>query len=291
MATLLKTITGHAGAIYDAFKLDNFIFTTSSDKYTVRWKIAEGIQDKFAIKSDFSAFKIALVNNDKTLVIGSSKGNLHCIDLSAKEEVKNLAQHKSSIFSITENRLNKEFYTTDMQGYFCVWCTETLELKLTLPLACGKIRHCALNEDGSNVSLSCQDGKIRILETTFFNEIITFKAHPSGVNVSLFDGPYLITGGKDAHLRKWDLKTQKVLIEIPAHNFAVYDLIKMKNGSYVTASFDKTIKIWNSELQITERLDKRAGGHTHTVNRLVKLSNEEFISVGDDKKIIHWSLN
>ena len=189
------------------------------------------------------------------------------------------------------NKKNKEFYTTDAQGYFCVWCSLTFDLKLTLPLACGKIRDCALSEDETKLSLSCQDGKIRILETLFFNEIITFKAHKSGVNTTLFDGEYLLSGGKDAYIRKWKWNSQELLLEVPAHNFAVYDIISVKRGGYVSASFDKTVKVWNNDLEIIERLDKRSGGHSHTVNRLVKYKDDEFFSVGDDKKIIHWKLN
>ncbi|MGB0934379.1 MAG: WD40 repeat domain-containing protein [Lishizhenia sp.] len=290
MTNVIKTIKGHSGAIYDACLTGNDLYTTSADKYTVRWKINEGVQDKFAVKSDHSAFKISLIKEDSVLVIGSSKGNLHCIDLASKEEIKNLAQHKSSVFSITENKVKNEFYTTDAQGYFCAWCCSTLDLKITLPLACGKIRSCAVNEDGTLISLACQDGKIRILETSFFNEIITFKAHHSGVNTTLFNGDYLVSGGKDAFIRKWKWKSQELLTEVPAHNFAVYDIISMNNGNYVSASFDKTVKVWNSNLEIIERLDKKSGGHSHTVNRLVKINQNEFFSISDDKSVVHWSL-
>lgn len=289
MTAVLKTITGHAGAIYDACVSGNFLFTTSADRYTVRWKIKEGVQDKLAIKSDNSAFRICLLKNSETLVIGSSKGNLHCIDLNSKQEIKNLAQHKSSIFSLTENTHRNVFYSTDAEGYFCVWDSDTFELKLTLPFACGKIRNCAINEDGSLVSLSCKDGKIRILETGFYNEIITLKAHKDGANISLFDGACLISGGKDAFLKQWNWKQEKLIKEIPAHNFAIYDIIKL-DGQYITASFDKTIKIWDKDLNVIKRLDRKDGGHVHTVNRLVAFNQKEFFSLGDDKKIIHWQI-
>jgi WD40 repeat protein len=129
-----------------------------------------------------------------------------------------------------------------------------------------------------------------VFETTFFNEIHTFRAHKDGVNCAIFQGQFLLTGGKDAHIKKWRWQEETCIKSIPAHNYAVYDLALLHNGeTLVSASFDKTIKLFNaSDLTIIRRLEAKDGGHKHTVNRLTKVNENEFLSVSDDRNIIHW---
>ncbi|SFT52118.1 WD-40 repeat-containing protein [Lishizhenia tianjinensis] len=287
--SLDKIITGHAGAIYDTIVDDSgFLFTTSADKFIARWNLEKGEQEAFAIKLDHPAYSLALINEDKHLLIGSSRGNVHVIDLEQKQEIKNLAQHKTGVFSLCYNAKKSEFYATDAEGYFSVWSAEDFSLKLILPLNCGKIRSMTLADEGELLILSCQDGTTRILECNFYNEIVTLKSHRMGANVALVKDEVLYTGGKDAYIRLWDWKSEKLIKEVPAHNYAVYDLIDM-GDTLVSASFDKTIKVWEpGTLEILQRIDAKSKGHTHTVNSLSKISSTEFISAGDDRKIKLW---
>lgn len=290
----LKSITGHAGAIYDALLFDeNSCFTTSADKYVAKWKLAEGVQDKFAAKLEFSGYRLALNTSKNLLAVGNSRGGIHVIDLDLKREIRLMSQHQSAIFSLTYSSKTNEFYSGDNNGFFCVWDGDDFDLKLTLPFECGKIRNIAINEDASHIALSCQDGIVRILETQFFNERFSLNAHKDGANCAIFDGDFLFTGGKDAHIRSWNWKSNKRLNQIPAHNFAVYDFLLMGNNKLlVSASFDKTIKLWDAKtMKIIKRLEKKDGGHSHVVNRLVKINEQQFLSVGDDRQIILWEIN
>lgn len=287
----LNVITGHVGAIYDVAQKEGVkAFTTSADKYVVRWDLNSGSQDKFAVKLDHSGFKIALSPSYNLLVIGNAKGGLHIIDLVSKKEVRFLTQHKNPIFSISFNEATNECYTGDAEGYFCVWDADSFDLKLTFPLNCGKIRNIAVKETGDNIAVCGQDGMVRIFETQFFNEIQKFKGHSTGVNCAVFNQDLLITGGKDAFITKWNWREGSKIKSIPAHNYAVYDLIFLKEKKIlISASFDKTIKIWNSNsLDIIKRIEKKDGGHQHAVNRLAKINEEKFLSVSDDKQLILW---
>lgn len=289
----LKSITGHAGAIYDVCLSANLsCFTTSADKYVVKWRLEEGVQDKFTAKLEFSGYRLALNNAKNILAVGNSRGGIHVIDLTTNREVRFMLQHKSATFSMVYSPKTNEFYSGDSDGFFCVWCGDNFDLKLTLPLECGKIRNIALNEDASFIALSCQDGRVRILETGFFNESFSLNAHKGGANCSIFYGDVIYTGGKDAHICSWDWKNNKRLTHIAAHNFAVYDFLLMGNNKWlVSASFDKTIKLWDAQtLKIIKRLEKKDGGHSHVVNRLAKVSDFQFISVGDDRQSILWEI-
>ena len=290
----LKSISGHAAAIYDVTSVDNqYAFTTSADKYVARWDLKRGVQDNFAIKLEFSGFRTAYNQNNQTLAIGNSKGGIHVVDLEKKIEKRLLSQHKSAIFSLSYDEINNVFYSGDADGYFCVWKGDSFDLLLTLPINCGKIRQITINENADHIAICGQDGNVRILETEFYNETVTLKAHRLGANCAVFDKGLIYTGGKDAHIALWDWKSKKKLKSIPAHNYAVYDLALFDNSKYlVSVSFDKSIKLWKSDdLSIVERIEFKNGGHRHVVNRIAKLNDLSFLTVSDDKQIIEWKLS
>ncbi|MGM0479092.1 MAG: WD40 repeat domain-containing protein [Bacteroidota bacterium] len=289
----IQSIEGHVGAIYDVlYTKDNKAYTTSADKFVARWNLETGEQDRFAVRLEFSGFRVALNPQKNILAIGNSKGAIHVVDLNTNKEQRLLAQHQVGVFALTYCEKQNVFYSGDAEGYFCVWDGDNFDLLLTYPFECGKIRQVAINENGKYIAICGQDGIIRILETEFFNEIQTFKAHKLGANCAVFCGDLIYTGGKDAHINLWDWKTANKIASIPAHNYAVYDLILLRdNAVLVSASFDKTIKMFDAEdLSIQQRIEFKDGGHRHVVNRLAKQSESAFLSVSDDKKIKSWVL-
>jgi WD40 repeat protein len=288
--TLLKSISGHSGAIYDIAAVDNYVYTTSADRFVVRWNIEKGLQDNFAVKLDHSAFNIALDDNRKQLIIGNSKGGIHCIDLESREEVRYITQHKSSIFALTYDKYKNVFYSGDQDGYFCAWDAKSMKLLITLPFDCGKIRQICVEEGGGHIAICGHDGKLRILETEFFNEIQCLSVNKQGVNTAVFNGESIVVGGKDAHITRWNWREGKLLKSIPAHNYAVYDLAITNNSQQlISVSFDKTIKCWSfPELDIIQRVEFKNDGHRHTVNRIAKIDDDTIATVSDDALIKLW---
>lgn len=298
MAQLIKRleINGHSGSIYTVDGFGDFVFTGSGDCFTAKWNMISGSQEKFALRAEKSVYKIRLLKNNSFLAIGTSSGALHIIDLEKKEEIKHFVQHKSAIFEIFENKQKNQIYSTDADGNLAIWNADTWDLILFLPLNLGKIRNINTNEDGTQIYLGCQNGDIKIFETSFFNEINSFFAHKTGVN-SLILNPsnsnQLFSTGKDGFIRIWDLKTTTQKIEIPAHNFGIYQLEFLDSGKYfVSVSRDKSIKLWeSSSLKVIQKIERKHGGHSHAVNAIYKKSETEIITVGDDKRIIYWELS
>lgn len=281
----LKEIKGHAGAIYTCVYDGNFVYTGSADKFITRWNLTEGTQDKFAIKFENPVYAIEIHQN--YLFAGLSGGALHVFDLENRLEIKHFTQHKVGIFTIRKNGYKNQIYVGDADGNLSVWDLKSLELVIYLPLNAGKIRNISVSEDGTNFALACQDGTARVFESEHFNEILTINAHKYGTTAVLFGKDSLITGGKDAMIRRWNLATGKKMNEIPAHNFAVYGLAAIDNV-YISISRDKTIKVWTIELEFIERLDAKEGGHRHSVNDISIIDPTTFVTVGDDKRIIFW---
>jgi WD40 repeat protein len=284
-------LSGHSGSIYSIDFDGNFLYSASTDKYVTRWDLVLGTQDKFAIKFSNSPYSICLFDSHSKLAVGLDNGNLHFFDLKNRKELKFYIQHKTGIFSILENSTKKHLYSTDVDGNLAIWNTENYDLQLFLPFDCGKIRRMSLDETGSKLFLACQDGYIRILETEYFNQIGEFYAHENGVTSLAFhtESKQLITGGKDAILRIWNLETMQQIKAIPAHNFVIYDIQFLNSAEFITVSRDKSIKIWSvNNLGVTQKIEFKNGGHIHSVNKIQQLNATTFATCSDDKRIMIW---
>lgn len=284
-----REISGHAGAIYSCAFDGNYIYSGSADKFVARWIPEEGIQDKFAIKFEHSIY--AIEHSGNYLLVGRSDGGFHVFNTETRTEEKYFTQHTKAIFSISVNESKDHCYVADADGNLSIWGSRDWELLLYLPLNCGKIRDIAITEDGARMAVCGQDGFLRIFNTDNFNEIFTIEAHKDGATAACFDGSnndLLLSGGKDAMLRLWDLPSAACIKEVPAHNFAIYRILQVGNA-FITASRDKTVKVFSNSLKFIKRLDNREGGHKHSVNDAVPLDDNRFVTCGDDSKMVIWT--
>jgi WD40 repeat protein len=287
-----KEFSGHSGSVYSLAFDGTYLYSSAADGFVARWDLQTGVQDKFSIKLPAPVYSIELIQNNKFLVVGLATGALHIFDIQKRVEIKFFTQHIKAIFSISENKVKDQFYVGDADGNLSVWDASSLELIIYFPLDCGKIRRINVLEDGTKFALSGQDGNIRVFETVGFNEVNTILAHASGASALLFmNKNEIVSGGKDALMKSWDLTNNNCLTIIPAHNFVIYDFIfTADNKNIITASRDKSIKIWDTEtLQFCHKIDTREGGHCHSVNSLVAINSDSFASSGDDKRIIVWT--
>ena len=287
-----KEFIGHSGQIFSIAFDGHFIYSAAADKFVTRWNSVTEEQDKFAIRFERSPYSILLISNNEKLAVGLDNGDLHIFDLINRKEVKFYQQHKSGIFYLKENKSKKQFYSCDSDGNLAIWSSESLNLDVFLPFACGKIRRMLLNSDETKLYLACQDGFVRVLETDFYNLVDEFYAHEGGVTALCLDSnneTILFTGGKDAHLKVWNLTTKRCIKSIPAHNYVIYDILFLVYDKFVTISRDKSIKIWDKEtFSVIQKIDSKSKGHKHSVNSIVKLNENSFVTASDDKTIKYF---
>ncbi|TNF46298.1 MAG: hypothetical protein EP305_11560 [Bacteroidetes bacterium] len=287
-----KEFNGHVGSVFQIDYLDGFVYSVAADAFSARWDLEKGTQDQFTIRLSEAAYAVKTDPTNSHLFVGLKGGSIHVIDLLHKKELRHFVQHRSAIFCLQINSQKGHWYSTDADGNLGVWTLKEHELLLFLPLNSGKIRRIAVSSDGERIALACQDGTIRVLDTTYFNEIRSLNAHEGGsTSVSFIGDDRLITGGKDALLKSWDLENDTLLKSIPAHNYVIYDILKLNDELWATCSRDKTIKIWDSGFEkVIQRIELKSGGHRHSVNALTFISSNEFASCSDDGKIIVWML-
>lgn len=290
----------HAAAVYclSSGRSGASVLTGSADHFIAEWDIETGVANAFSVKMESPVFSQLYIAREKKLLVATNDGNLHVIDLEKKEEIKNLELHQKGLFDLKYLEKDRLVISFGGDGLLAVWDAENWELKLQLPLTDDKLRRADLNADESKLAVSAADGRIRIFETGFFNEIANIMAHETGANCVAWhpNGKWLVSGGKDAHIRIWDAENEYELLKaIPAHNFAVYDLVFSPDGKYcASASRDKTIKIWDAEsFGMPYRIERRTHqSHTHSVNALYWDETTNLLcSGGDDRALMIWELS
>ncbi|KAI9593798.1 quinon protein alcohol dehydrogenase-like superfamily [Syncephalis fuscata] len=110
------------------------------------------------------------------------------------------------------------------------------------------------------------------------------KGHTDGVMCLQFDDTYLCTGGYDATVRVWCIKTGRCLRLLKGHTRCVraltFDDVKL-----VTASMDRTIRVWNYRTGECMRILE---GHTDGVV-CISANRTLLVSGGADATVKVWN--
>ncbi|TSJ47913.1 PQQ-binding-like beta-propeller repeat protein [Fluviicola chungangensis] len=279
-------LNGHAGPIYSASWDGKWLYTSSGDKYVTRWDLENGLQDSsFTVKLEHAAYTLKAGN--RFCFIGCTDGTLLGIDTESKQILWEHNFFGNAWFSLQIDTERNWLLAGDSEGNLAVLELQTGKRVLHLPLAAGKIR--AITISGDRCFVSTQLIGVLVFSCENWNELASWEPNELGSNVLLINlsKNEIITGGKDAHLVISNSRYE-VLKRIPAHYQTIYGLIRM-GDQFITASLDKTIKVWNSDFsKVEQRIEFKHGGHNRSVNGIVRIDECTFASYGDDKKIIVW---
>jgi len=278
----------HSGPVYCLSKHVNSVFSSGADKFVVRWDLSQLKQDDFVVKLENSAYSILHLLNLPYLIIGCSNGDLHVVNTDSKEEIKFIQQHKTAIFSIYEVPEKKLIITGDAEGNLCVWKSESFQLLLQIPLNSGKIR--AIYHSGNEVIIGSKDGKLRFYDLEFFNQIDEIAINKDGIQSIIQSYNYVLIGAYDGFLYVLDSKEKNLISKIPAHKGPIYSLLIFNENFFVSASRDKSIKIWDRKtFKVLDKKEFKTGGHRNSVNQVLPIDENTFVSCSDDSRIIIWT--
>jgi len=293
----LCKLEGHAGAIYALAhgRHAELLFSGAADNMVAEWSIAEKAAQAFAIKMEATVYSLLHLPEKQLLIVGTSSGNIHIVDLAAKKELKNFAFHNQGIFRLTYTHQHHCFVASCADGSISVWGLDDFALQYHLKLSQSKIRDAQFSFDESLLCIAAGDGFLYVVDCTNWQLTQSFQAHKMGANSLAFhpNGKVLISGGRDAHLNFWNIENDFAPIRsIPAHNYAIYGIAFSPNGKWcATASRDKTVKIWDASTYDTPiRLDQKSEGHINSVNTLLWQNDATLVTSGDDRSIIVWKV-
>ncbi|QQR86524.1 MAG: WD40 repeat domain-containing protein [Flavobacteriales bacterium] len=287
--------SGHRGGVYAVVKETRSTFLSAgSDGTVVRWQTGSATEGIAVAQLPRPVFSLA--QRDNLMVAGLDDGSVHVLDTATRAETRNLTLHSKGVFACAWTDNGARLLSLGGEGSLAVWHWPTMDLERQILLSEAKLRCAAISTNGHWLAVSANDGRVHVLDTADFNELITLDAHEGGAYGLAFHPtkPVLLTGGRDGKLCAWKMDGQwKRVLEIPAHQGSIYSAMFSPDGSRLaTASRDKTIKVWDAtSMDPLMKLDRSNGGHTHSVNALVWLSDQWLVSVGDDKRVLQWYLN
>ncbi len=291
-----RVFTGHGAAIYKLGYIakQHRFFSCSGDGTICSWNPYEALMEGAILKSNKPLYAFHL--NENYLVAGSYAGILHVADLEQGKEIKALQAHHGPVFSLLYEPMHKLWLSGGGDGLICVF-SDRFELIRKISVGQGKVRSIRVNREASSILVACGDGRVQRFTLPGFELLQQKAANELSCNSVLFyqsDENIFLSGGRDAHLMMHAWDKPEAIKKIPAHNYAIYDMLSAPEANIlITASRDKSIKVWNlNDLSFRMKLDESAGGHKRSVNTLAWIEpGRSFISGGDDREIILWSLD
>lgn len=288
----------HAGPVYGLSRgwMPNTFFSASGDRHVALWNASTLEQAPFAVKLEQPAYCTAADPSGNWLLVGTSAGNIHVLDITGGAEVRNLTAHQNGVYHLAFFDGGKKFISCGADGLLTIWDVTAWKPIRVLPLGVHKLRKAIFFNQEKFIAVASQEGKIHVLDTDLFNEILTLEAHADGVNSLSFheNKNVLISGGKDGFIRVWNMRDSgRKLLELPAHYSAVYSLTLSPDQQWlVSTSRDKSFKLWSmADMSVVDRIEARDGGHAHSVNDAIWIDSSRFITCGDDRKIILSSVH
>ncbi|MEQ8706082.1 MAG: hypothetical protein RIC19_19280 [Phaeodactylibacter sp.] len=295
----IAQLTGHNAAVFALGKdhAPNTFLSGAGDGWIVRWNLNEPENGRLIAKVDTQVFSLFHLPEREVVVVGNMNGGVHWVDLVQPEKTRNIAHHQKGVFAITA--YDGYILTAGGQGMLTKWDRATGRALESIQLSNQSLRSLAVSSKRSEIAVGSSDNSIYLLDAATLqirHHIID--AHTNSVFALAYrpDSQYLLSGGRDAHLKVWHLtESPSCTDDKPAHWFTINSIVFSPCGRwFATGSRDKTVKIWDAEtfglLKVLETI--RDKGHLNSVNQLFWSPYQDFlISASDDRSLILWKVN
>ena len=294
--TLQTKLIGHKGSIYclDHSSDGAYLYSVGGDGWIVQWLTADHKDGKLLAEVEDQVFAVRKVPGKDCIIAGAFSGNLYYIDPSAQEKTRNLVFHKRGIYDllIREDQL----FTAGGDGRIGIWDLDTMEISESIRISDERLRGLALSPDAQILAVAASDNDIYLLHLNSGKIIDVIEAaHENSVFDVAFShcGQFLYSGGRDAHLKKWNLRDRTSLeSDVSAHWYTINVLALHPSGRWLaTGSRDKTIRIWDTnDFTLIQSLDAgKDDGHINSVNHLVWSRDGSLLyAASDDRSISVW---
>ena len=298
--TKIATLAGHRDAVYALTGgTGGAVYSGSADGMVVGWDTTDPTRDgELLARVQNSVYALRHLPELGLLVLGHNFQGIQAIDLSQKQLVHATALPPVAIFEIVFSESRQRLYVALGDGTLAVLTVPDFRLEKLLRLADKSLRCLALHEGRSELAVGSSDTFVRILDLDSLEvKCLLGESTNSVFSVAYsVDGTRLLTAGRDAQIRTWDVATGYTLTgSVPAHMYTINHLAFSPDGRYLAScSLDKSIKLWDATtLTLLRVLDRaRAAGHGTSVNRLVWPGAENrLVSCSDDRSLAVWAVD
>jgi WD40 repeat protein len=189
---------------------------------------------------------------------------------------------------------NGQLVSAGVGSWISIWQKDTFELVKVLREHTNTVYGLAVLENGNFISVS-EDKKIIIWDSYSLNKIVVIKTENKFRSVAIFLNEIFITGSLTGSISIWNTKSIDLLFlnELPeGHSDSILALKFINpvetNLILISASEDKTIKVWDMEIfKCIQTLTE----HTSSITTLIPINQKSFASGSTDKSIKIWEYN
>jgi WD40 repeat protein len=293
----IDTFSGHRDCVYtlEGATEPNQFFSAGGDGLVIRWDLTMPDVGELFAQVPASIYALCFDELRNQLWVAQNFEGIHLIDVETKQEIKSIKITASSIFDIKIHENNALIGLSD--GTIVVMDVEEFVVRKHIKASDKSVRNIAVNSIYGEFAVAYSDFSVKIFDLQDFSLKLVVSHHTNSVFTLRYspDFQYLITAGRDAHLKILEVNNQYNLYQdIAAHLFAINDIKFSPNGKlFATCSMDKSIKVWDAEqFKLLKVIDKaRHAGHGTSINKLYWSNfNDLLISASDDKRISIWEI-
>lgn len=170
---------------------------------------------------------------------------------------------------------------------FKVWDQATKHCLTTIQYDSDSVYCLQLSQPQVLVGLKSRSVDLWDLSTS--QKIISCIGHYKGINAIKMHNHIAFSGSSDTLVKMWDLRIGECVVNLPGHSSNVMSLdYSFESSRVVSASYDKTIRIW--DLRKTNSTRNILRGHSEPVFS-VKFDDHKLISGSMDQSIKIWNFN
>ncbi len=293
----IQTLTGHKDCLYtlEVGADSQHFFSAGGDGIIAYWDLENAELGTMVAKVENSVYALHYLPEKHQLIVGHNYEGIHLIDVAAKKELKSAKITDSAIFDI--KTVEDVIVTACADGQIILSDINDLSTIRKIKLSEKSARTIALHPDKKEMAIGMSDNSIKILSTENWQIKKKLNSHKNSVFTLQYsaDGNLLLSAGRDAHLKIWDvLNDYKLNESIAAHMYAINNINYSADGlHFATCSMDKSIKIWDAKtFRLIKVIDKaRHAGHATSVNKLLWTDyKNQLISASDDRSISIWNI-
>lgn len=297
--TKIATLAGHRDAVYALTGgAGGTVYSGSADGMVVGWDTTNpGRDGDLLARVENSVYALRHLPDRDLLVLGHNFQGIQVLRLDQKKLAHATALPPVAIFEIVFSESRQRLYVGLGDGTLAVLAGPDFRLEKLLRLSHKSLRCLALHEGRGELAVGSSDTQTRILDLDSLETRFTLGESTNSVFSVAYspDGRRLLTAGRDAQIRTWDVTREYALTgTIPAHMYTINHLAFSPDGRYLAScSLDKSIKLWEAaSLTLLRVLDRaRAAGHGTSVNRLVWPGAENrLVSCSDDRSLAVWQV-
>ena len=274
--TKVAHLKGHKDSIYNFIidKEEGKIYSVGSDGYVVEWDINGSIDGKLILKTNEALYSIW--KQGKVLKVGSQSGVIYTFNKETCELISKEKKHRGGVFFIDNKVSGGE------DGVLVLSNGKKVQIS-------NKSLRC-ITKTNAGYLIGASDHLIYDVE--YEGKVLnTLIGHTNSVfGVTLLDKNTLVSTGRDALIKAWDLTIKKEVHSVAAHMYQATSL-SSNNHFILSSSMDKTIKVWSHQLELLKVIDyERNQGHTNCVNKVAWVDENMCVSCSDDRSLILWQI-